>query len=85
MSHHYQIYRVFPTDEASQEDWVRADRWLNGMKFFFDANEAEAFAKLGVVNCRVPFEIDCVPCGGVKEQLVEFWTIAKVGKTRVKA
>lgn len=85
MSHHGVVYRVYPDDEAkgySHAEWVRADRWINGLSAKRDFNEAVALAELGAENCRYPFVIMEVPRGGKRPEKCPAWTVRPKGVRR---
>ena len=77
MSHHKHGYRIYPEDDKSITDdkWKKADRWINGVEFRNDFNEAVAFAKIGARSCGIPFVVVEVPLGGVRPKLCDCWVI----------
>ena len=77
MSHHAHGYRIYPDDasDVSHDAWRKADRWINGMEFRRDENEAVALAKLGVLSCGVPFVVMKMPIGGTRPKKCPCWII----------
>jgi hypothetical protein len=47
VSKHKQVYRIYPDDQTAHtnEDWKRADRYINGMASSGDMHEAVAIDK----------------------------------------
>lgn len=79
MSHHGLGYRIYPDDksELPREKWVKADRYINGLEFSRDFNEAISIAKKAYRATKYPFVVVEVPLGGVRPKLCDAWIVDK--------
>ena len=75
MSHHWHGYRIYPDDNEKihANKWANADRWINGMAFREDFDEAVALAKIAVISCVVPFVVHEIAMGGIRQKESYAW------------
>ena len=77
MSHNAHGYRIYPDDKIknNNDKWAKADRWINGLEFKRDFNEAVALAKVGTISFGIPFVIQMNPIGGKRPKYAEVWVV----------
>ena len=75
--HHGHGYRIYADSETthSSEQWVKGYEWLGGLQCRRDFREAYALAKLGSINCRMPFVVHAIPAGGKRQKYTDVWVV----------
>lgn len=75
MSYHGIVYWIYPEDEKDlpQDDWNRADIWINGMAYRHERSEAFSLAKLARLSTQFPFVVAEVPVGSKRPDELNCW------------
>ena len=75
MSYHRIVYWIYPEDDKSlpQDDWERADIWINGMAYKHDKGEAFALARLARLSTQFPIVVVEVPVGSKRPSELNCW------------
>lgn len=78
MSHNRIQYRIYADDQThhTSEEWSFADRYINGLAYSYDKQEAFSIARKAAKNCKFPFVVLAVPIPNRdKEKLCAAWIV----------
>ena len=77
MSHNRIVYRIYADDQSphTNEEWKKANRYINGLAYSGDKKEAFAIAKKAAKNCQYPFVVLAVPVQKNNRSLCDAWVV----------
>jgi len=79
MSSHKIQYRIYADDltDHTNDEWARADRYINGLAYSSDLGEAFAMAKKAALNCKFPFIVMAVLLPNRNNLFCDTWVFEK--------